>query len=44
MTLLDRTLRLLHPFMPFVTEEIWQSMPTKDAKFLMIAQWPEPVN
>lgn len=39
-TLLDRTLRLLHPFMPFVTEEIWQSMPTKDAKFLMVAKWP----
>ncbi|MBI2025420.1 valine--tRNA ligase [Candidatus Kaiserbacteria bacterium] len=41
MTLLDRTLRLLHPFMPFVTEEIYQSMPTKDSKFLMVASWPE---
>ncbi|MDE1919200.1 MAG: valine--tRNA ligase [Patescibacteria group bacterium] len=40
LTLLDRTLRLLHPFMPFVTEEIWQSMPTKDAQFLMVAKWP----
>ncbi len=39
-TLLDRTLRLLHPFMPFVTEEIWQSMPTRDAAFLMVAAWP----
>ncbi|MFA5996322.1 MAG: valine--tRNA ligase [Candidatus Paceibacterota bacterium] len=39
-TLLDRTLRILHPFMPFVTEEIYQSMPTKDAKFLMVAKWP----
>jgi valyl-tRNA synthetase len=38
--LLDRTLRVLHPFMPFVTEEIWQSMPTKDASYLMIAKWP----
>ncbi len=40
LTLLDRTLRLLHPFIPFVTEEIWQSMPTKDAQFLMVAKWP----
>ena len=39
-TLLDRTLRLLHPFMPFVTEEIYQSMPTKDVQFLMVAKWP----
>jgi valyl-tRNA synthetase len=38
--LLDRTIRLLHPFMPFITEEIWQSMPTKDAAFLMVAKWP----
>ncbi len=37
---LDRMLRALHPFMPFITEEIWQSMPTKDADFLMIAKWP----
>ena len=40
LTLFDRTLRLLHPFMPFITEDIWQSMPTKDAHFLMIATWP----
>jgi len=39
-TLLDRTLRLLHPFMPFITEEIYQSMPTKDVQFLMVAKWP----
>ncbi|MDO8566848.1 MAG: valine--tRNA ligase [bacterium] len=40
LTLLDRTLRLLHPFMPFITEEIYQSLPTKDSEFLMVARWP----
>lgn len=39
-TILNQTLRLLHPFMPFITEEIYQSMPTKDSKFLMVATWP----
>ncbi|MFA6278508.1 MAG: valine--tRNA ligase [Candidatus Paceibacterota bacterium] len=38
--LLTRVLKLLHPFMPFITEEIWQSMPTKDSEFLMVAPWP----
>jgi len=37
---LDRTLRLLHPFMPFVTEEIWQHLPHQ-GESLMIAAWPE---
>ena len=37
---LDQMLRLLHPFMPFITEEIWQSIPhTGDA--LIVASWPE---
>jgi len=40
MTLFDRTLRLLHPFIPFVTEEIYQSLTTKDSGFLMVARWP----
>jgi valyl-tRNA synthetase len=33
-------LKLLHPFMPFVTEEIWQSLPTRDSDLLMVAPWP----
>jgi valyl-tRNA synthetase len=37
---LERTLRLLHPFMPFVTEEIWQNLP-HDGEALIIAPWPE---
>ena len=40
---LDRTLRLLHPFMPFVTEEIWQHLP-HEGEALMIAPWPDPGN
>ena len=34
------TLALLHPFMPFITEEIWQSMPHK-GEALMISEWPK---
>ena len=36
---LDQILRLLHPFMPFITEEIWQSIP-HEGDALIIAQWP----
>ena len=34
------SLKLLHPFMPFVTEAIWQELPEKDTELLMIAKWP----
>jgi len=37
---LDHVLRLLHPFMPFVTEEIWQHLPHVDNS-IMLANWPE---
>ena len=36
---LDQVLRLLHPFMPFITEEIWQSIP-HEGDSLMLADWP----
>ena len=36
---LDQFLRLLHPFMPFITEKIWQAIPHK-GEFLIKAEWP----
>jgi valyl-tRNA synthetase len=38
---LDNILRLLHPFMPFITEEIWQSLP-HSGESLTIATYPSP--
>ncbi|MCK9910749.1 class I tRNA ligase family protein, partial [Microbacteriaceae bacterium K1510] len=38
-TVLDQTLRLLHPFMPFMTEEIWQALPHQ-GESLTVAAWP----
>jgi valyl-tRNA synthetase len=37
---LNTTLRLLHPFMPFVTEELWSYLPT-EGKPLILAPWPQ---
>ena len=34
-------LKLLHPFMPFITEEIWQSLPHGNEKSIMISDWPQ---
>jgi len=35
------SLKLLHPFMPFITEAVYQKLPTKEKKFLMIEDWPK---
>ena len=52
---LDTSLRIMHPLMPFVTEAIWDTMPAswldmktdgtfERAEALMVAAWPEPVD
>jgi valyl-tRNA synthetase len=38
---LERLLRLLHPVMPHVTEEIWSNLPGRESR-LIVAAWPEP--
>ncbi len=37
---LDMTMRLLHPFMPFITEEIWQHLP-HEGESITVSKWPE---
>lgn len=37
---MSNTLKLLHPFMPFITEEIWQTLP-HSGESIMISDWPE---
>ncbi|WP_080874228.1 valine--tRNA ligase [Oceanobacillus timonensis] len=37
---LDQTMRMLHPFMPFITEEIWQQLPHEGAS-ITVSEWPK---
>lgn len=37
---LSHTMQLLHPFMPFITEEIWQHLP-HEGESIVISQWPK---
>lgn len=38
--ILTKSMKVLHPFMPFVTEEIWSSLPISDKKLLIVEKWP----
>ena len=40
-TVLCGIIKMLHPFMPFVTEEIYQMLPFKDAESIMISEYPK---
>jgi valyl-tRNA synthetase len=44
-TVLDHTMRLLHPIMPFITEAVWQRLPWRsgNAPSVMVAEWPDRV-
>jgi len=42
LTVLDHSMRLLHPFMPFITEEVWQALPMqRPTASIMIAPYPQ---
>ena len=38
---LSKILKILHPFMPFVTEELWSIIPVDNKKLLMVEKWPK---
>jgi valyl-tRNA synthetase len=40
---LERLLKLLHPVMPHVTEEIWSNLPARETR-LIVAPWPDPAD
>ena len=40
-TVLSGIIKMMHPFMPFVTEEIYQMLPIKDAESIMVSEYPK---
>ena len=39
---LRRSMQLLHPIMPFLTEAVWQITPSGDSKWITVSEWPRP--
>lgn len=39
---LSSSLRLLHPFIPFITEELYEKLPIKNKTLLLVEEWPHP--
>ncbi len=39
--ILKKSVQMLHPFMPFITEEIWSRIKDKEEKDIMVSQWPQ---
>ena len=39
-TILTTSLKLLHPFMPFITETVWEQVPQKNKTILVVEPWP----
>ena len=39
LSILEETLKMLHPFMPFITEEIWKDFPKKEKDLLIVESW-----
>ncbi len=42
--IMKNSMELLHPFIPFITEEIWQNFKTGDEESIIVSQWAKPQN
>jgi len=40
LNIFEKTLKILHPFMPFITEEVWKDFPKENKKMLLVENWP----
>ena len=42
LTILVVNIKMLHPFIPFITEELWEMLPKENKQLLIIEPWPKP--